>query len=249
MNSDEFITEEVKPGAQKILDEIAGIYNIEPKVMKRMAEIVKISGMKLNVIESLIQISQQCQPFIRTVGWDNCFKLFRGVAQGGGNEFIEKRVRLDARSPKSMDPELYRKINDYFSEVYGQPFRMAMLTTGDQFHTRLFGTTFFVFPKGDFKFLWHEDVEDFNFALNNYRSSEVVKSQITGSSFSTNNTDIVGDLFLNKYVKELDWHTIDMVAAIEYNAEIMIRTKGYWGINANHEDDIPGMTEIMKLAI
>jgi len=247
MKSTEFITEGT---VEEIIAEIAKIYNISDSNMSWMTKIAREAGMKLNVIESLIQISQQCQPFIRQVGWDNCFELYRGIPGVGNYEFIEKRIRLDNRTPKSMDPFLFDEINKYFTEIYGQPFRNAMLTTGDKFHTRLFGETFMVFPKGDFKFLWNENVEDFNFALSNFSSSETVKNKVEGSVWSSKNRDMINQWFIDEFVKEIDWHTIDMKAAIDAKAEIMIRCKDYWGINArDHDKHIPAMTEIMKLAV
>ena len=247
MKSTEFITEGT---VEEIIAEIAKIYNISESNMSWMTKIAREAGMKLNVIESLIQISQQCQPFIRQVGWDKCFELYRGIPGAGMNEFIEKRVRLDSRTPKSMDPYLFDEINKYFTEIYGQPFRNSMLTTGDKFHTRLFGETFMVFPKGDFKFLWNGDVDDFNFAVSNFVSSEEVKSRVEGSVWSSKNRDMINQWFLDDFVKETDWHTIDIKSAIDANAEIMIRCKDYWGINArDHDKHIPAMTEIMKLAV
>jgi len=247
MKSTEFLAE---ASVTEIIAEIAKIYNIESTTMKRMVKIAKSVGMKLNVLESLIQISQQCQPFIRQAGWDKCFELYRGIPGVGNYEFIEKRVRLESRTPKSMDPYLFDEINSYFADMYGHPFRNAMLTTGDKYHTRLFGETFFVFPKGDFKFLWNENVEDFNFALSNFSSSEAVKSKVEGSVWSSKNRDMINQWFIDEFVKETDWHTIDMAAAIDAKAEIMIRCKDYWGINCrDHDNHVPAMTEIMKLAV
>jgi len=247
MKSTEFVTE---ASTKEIIAEIAKIYNIDPATMKKMVAITRKAGLKLNVIEWLIQISQQCQPFIREVGWDKCFELYRGVPGVGNREFIEKRVRLDSRTPKSMDPYLFDEINRYFTEIYGQPFRNAMLTTGDKFHTRLFGETFMVFPKGDFKFLWNENVDDFNFALSNFSTDDNVRNRVEGSVWSSDNRDMINQWFLEEFVKETDWHTIDMGAAIAANAEIMIRCKDYWGINCrDHDKHIPAMTAIMRLAV
>jgi len=246
MNSKEFITE--VQSIDEILDEISKIYNIEFKVMNKMQSIARGAGMKLNVIEPLIQISQQCQSYIQTVGWDNCFDLYRGIPEY--SEFIKKRVRLDNRIPKSMDPYLFEEINKYFTEAYGAPFRNAMLCTGQLSHTRLFGEAYMVFPIGDFKYLWHPEVNDLNFASANFRNSDIVQNNVEGSVWGTKNRDLINDLFLNEYIKKIDWQTTDMSTAVASNVEIMIRTKAYHGVRyKDHKMDIYEMTEIMKLAI
>jgi len=247
MKSTEFLKE--AQSTQSILGEIARLYNIDTDTMDQMVSICRKGKMKLNVIEWLIQISQKCQPFIRGVGWDSCFDLYRGVS-GTYNEFIDKRVRIDNRKPKSMDPFLKDEVNKYFKDMYGEPFRDALLTTGNLNHTAIFGNSYIVFPKGDFKFLWNQGIEDFNFALNAFSSSAELRSQIEGSVWSTKNRDLVSELFLNKIVKNTDWHTIDLKAAIQSRAEIMIRCKGYYGIRyKDHADDVSPMLEIMKLAV
>jgi len=254
MRAQEFITEN---STDSILAEIAKIYKLPIETVMQMKKIAKKGGMQLNVIEWAIQISQKCQPFIRQVGWDNCFKLYRGVNGKSGWDYIDGRVRLEGRTPNSMDPYLHDNINKYFKDMYGAPFRDSMLCTGDPNHASIFGPVFMVFPIGDFKFLWNEKVDDFNFALSAFMNSDRVKNNIEGSAWSSKNRDMINDWFFEEFVKETAWHSIDLNSAIEAQSEVMIRpeqSKQYYGISyrkfgSSNNDYTNTIREIMKLAV
>ena len=250
MKSKEFIVEaELNDMHTRIIDGIAKQYNISPENMEQIVNITQKAGMKLNVIEWLVQIAQRCQPYIKEVGWDYVFKLYRGVMSDVG-EFIQKNVRLEDRKPKAMDPFLYDQINNYFTEHFGAPFRNAMLTTGDSHHTIRFGEVYVVFPRGNFKYLWGEEVDDLNFAYSDFMSSDIVDKNVEGNVWSSNNTDLISDLFMEHYIKKVKWHTTDLKKAIEEEVEIMIRCKQYYGINVRaHQKHFPAMRQIMKLAL
>ena len=250
MKSKEFIIEEeLNAMHTRIINGIAKQYNISPKNMDQIVKITQDAGMKLNVIEWLVQIAQRCQPYIKEVGWDYIFRLYRGVYSDVG-EFIQKNVRLENRKPKSMDPFLYDQINNYFIEKFGAPFRNSMLATGDLHHTIRFGEVYVVFPRGDFKYLWGENVDDFNFAYSDFLASDVVDKNVEGSVWSYDNQDLISDLFMEHFIKKVKWHTTDLKKAIDEEVEIMIRCKQYYGINVReHQEHFPAMKQIMKLAL
>jgi len=238
MKSTEFITEGT-------LQDLANEYNISDENIEKMASIAFNAKLNLTIIRPLIQISQECQPFLRQVGVDNCFNLFRGISNAPSS-IVHKRVRLDKRKTKAMSPKLADNINKYFTDMYGAPFRNAMLCTGDGRHARKFGRLFYVFPVGDFKFLWNEAVDDFNFAFNNFRKSDAMQGvkHPFGADFVEYHTRFL------KYITEIDWHSIDLKSAMHSDAEIMIRCNSYYGINVNQNvDQKDAMIEILKVAI
>ena len=248
MKSTEFVTEGFSKAIIGVFDELSQMFNKDIDTVVEMGILCRTNNVKLTMIETLLHITKECQPYLHQVGLENAFKLFRGVGDTYGDD-INKRVRLDARTPRSMDADLFNAINAYFKEIYGGEFRNSMLSTGDQYHTRLFGRTYAVFPKGDFKFLWSPRVKDFNFAAGDFGKQLRQNGRIEGSSFSSDNRDTVNELFLEEFVKEIDWHSIDLNSAIASEAEIMVRCKSYRGLNWDMFEDYEStLIELLRMA-
>jgi len=245
MKSEEFITEAIQ-SIDEILDTISKIFNIDFDTMDKIQSICRQNGMKLNVIEPLLQIARDCQPFLQEVGTEDCFTLFRGMSNANRKDFITKRVRLDGRTPTAMDKSLYTNINSYFNDKYGSPFRDSLLCTGSARHTKNFGETYAIFPAGNMKFLWHENVEDLNYAISDFKMQ--ARGKVEGSIWGNDNRDTLNKLFMN-HIMKLDWHTTDLPSAIGYKSEIMIRCEQYHGIkyNAGMSHHIEPMIDIIKL--
>ncbi len=248
MRAEEFAGVNFSETVRGVLEELSRMFNKDLGTITKMAVLCKENNLKLTIIEPILNITKDCQPFLHEVGIDNAFNLFRGVSDSYADD-INKRVRLDNRTPKSMDPHLFDNVNKYFTEIYGQPFRNSMLATGDQYHTRLFGRTYAVFPKGNFKFLWNDKVQDFNFSYSNFGRQLQDNDRIEGSMYSSDNRDLIGKLFLEEFVAEVDWHQIDLTSATAADVEIMIRCKSYYGINWDKfQDDEDLMIALLRMA-
>jgi len=169
--------------------------------------------------KNIVQIGKECKPYLSQV--QDPFGLYRGVA-GGAGLVIKKRVRLDDRQPLGMEKRMQVMVNKFFTKKFGAPFRFSMLCTGEQWVAKQFGEVYIIFPIGDFEILWANDVEDLNEHIWHFEESFGDKIEYS---------DIV------QFLGDKDYRTNDIKSAIASGKEIMIRTKGYYGLNL---DDLRG---------
>jgi hypothetical protein len=191
-------------------------------------------------INFALEVKRDCQPFLQQckAGGSDPFILYRGV--NDETFTIDKTVRLTDRRPLNMDPLLHQKINAYMEDHFGHPFRNAMFCTGDIDSAEYGKTTYTVFPKGNFDFLWAIDpmYDDLYTAWHKFRNS-------TTQAFP-NQILIQQDDIADKFLKDADYQTTNIVQAADpvESREIMVWCKEYHGIDANFEY-YDKLTEIM----
>jgi len=176
-------------------------------------------------------IKRDCQPFLDAIKHKPLIKfpLYRGINKAMGEYFIKSNVRLDNRKPMDISPEMHNKINEYFIKEYGDPFRNAIFCTGNQHNAQQYGDPYYIFPIGDFKFIWSFKIHDLYPQL---------KREI-------NNQEVFSDKELINFLDFANYQPDRLTAAADSGHEIMIRCKEYYAINVNSIKGIESYLETL----
>jgi len=176
-------------------------------------------------------IKKNCKPFLEAIDYDILkYKMFRGYTNSNAAT-ISTKIRLDNRKPADMTIELHNLSNDYFQKNLGEPFRNAMFVTGFKDHASKYGTTFLIFPVGEFTFAWSPRVKD-------------LFEAISGNGWRFKH-DLPADEF-NTWMDTKIFQNTDLKAAIKSRNEIMIRGPGYYGINLDYWLNKPVYAKFMR---
>jgi len=241
MKSTEFLNEIINNDSPVVI-EIQNLYNITPETMKGILQIMYRHGVHSGLLEALIIIGQQCKPYLNEVRY-NAFDMFRG--SGSTDSWIEKSVRVTDRRTRHMNTVLKQVLNIYFKKQFGGEFRHALFCTGDVRVTGLFGNAYYIFPKGEYTYLWSPKVDDLNYEFGRYRDNELKHDRY---NYSDSESTLYSG-FVNKHLPRQDFKTTDLPQGLYSGHEIMIRCKEYVGIEWKNDDDkrVAGMQQILKL--
>jgi len=189
-----------------------------PKVSDKYKQIASNHGLLMDpelarTMAFMETVKLDSQPYLKEIDYNlRGNQLYRGVINTT-KPFIAKTVRLKNRNPKDTSLDLHNKINGYFQEIYGAPFRNSIHVTSDldqaseyASNTIKTGNVYIIFPVGQFDFLWSPAVSD-----------------MLDSTMSEPWPELV-DKTLSTY------QTTDLIAAIRSGHEIMIRSKEYYGL-------------------
>ncbi len=177
-------------------------------------------------------VRTDCQPYLQAIDYalyDHM--LYRGVINTT-RQYIAKTVRLEDRQPKDIELELHNRINEYFNEKFGAPFRNSMHVTADEpqafeyaeggYNT---GAVYTIFPVGKFDFLWSPKISDMLDAAMGHDLQRY-------GNFGNTERDVTK---LEKYWERFKnealatYQTTDLIGAIKSGNEVMIRCKEYYG--------------------
>jgi len=142
VKANEFITESIN-------DTISDIVN-EYTIPKEYVDFIKY-------------ISENCKPFLEEIDYKIfSFPVYRGIesVQMKKKFMTVQNVRLENRRPKDMPREVHDKLNELFIRKFKEPFRDALFVTGDSYFAEGYGTTYCVFPVGEFSFIWSKNIKD-----------------------------------------------------------------------------------------
>lgn len=201
------------------------------KQSPQQALAVKYS-ISIDNLDSLDLIKRDCQPFLKEVDYDpfDKYPLFRGMQTD--NYFIKKNVNLVDRKPVDMGLMTHDQINKYFTQEYGAPFRDALFATGSFIDAEGYGNAYYIFPIGEFKYLWSSKIGDLYGDMNNI-------SRQTDTPFDQ-----------KALFNFLDWgnyQTTNLKRALNGSSEIMIRCKQYYALEVNSVyDEKEGMIRYLK---
>jgi len=186
----------------------------EPDELKRYIELIK----------------RDCQPYLQQAKpFDSYTQLLRGM--GGRNDnFLKKQIRLENRKPKDIPQELHNRINQYFEQHYGASFRNALFTSSDYIQAENYGNVYYIFPIGDFKFLWSPDIEDLFMMYDEYRPWFRPGSDVPQEE-QDRRTQEAMDEFFKKDILGGKWYNSNLSAGIDSGNEVMIRAKEYYAIS------------------
>jgi len=177
-------------------------------------DIAKKYNLPTNLAKLAISVITDCQPYLHENNNPISTPLYRGVNTSGlfkqKGKIIKKNVRLDDRIPTDSGTDLHNELNKAFNDAFGEPFRNAMFCSGATTIVEYYGDVYVVFPIGNFKYLWSNDVTDVFQAYDDFNTGTTVD-------------------FVEKLV-HCNYRTNNLQAGIKSNNEIMIRCKNYYGI-------------------
>lgn len=150
------------------------------------------------------EIQKKCQPFIEQ---SEGLPIYRGY---GGNMLARKReieVRKDRR-PRDSAKISHELMDEYFQEKFGANVRSAgLFATGDKQTAVPYGKVYYVFPVGDFKFVWGElNGKPINDSLG---ISSDIKSAVSGKDKSEHAA------IAKEIMDKITWHTDDLPRIIK----------------------------------
>lgn len=127
--------------------------------MSRLTEVVLASKKRERTIALLSEITKDCKPFLKVMS-NNGNPLWIYSGRVKHDDWYVDKVRTD-RKPRDTHPEIHEDLDDMFRDVFGYPARSAsMFVSGDFGVVAQYGNEYFIFPKGNFKYLWSPDIAD-----------------------------------------------------------------------------------------
>jgi len=176
----------------------------------------------------LAAITKDCQPFLSRLGGKlGDHPLYRGM--NGDNALkglTRKKVRLFDREPMSTARIKHERYNNYFEEMYGEPFRNSLFATGSIEQANYYGAVHAVFPIGEFSWLWSPIIEDM--AID-------IRWPSVGGFVNVPSSQKAVDDVLSRSQYQVD---SNLKGAIESGHEIMIRCDEYYAISKKIFDGI-----------
>jgi hypothetical protein len=109
---------------------------------------------KIDSLDDIINlIKKECKPFLK-------YKqlLYRGM-RSDGSAYGIKKVRTD-RTPLQTNPVIYDLLNSFLKEIGLPPRSEVLFASVARHNTSYYGTSFIIFPRGDFSFAWHTKISD-----------------------------------------------------------------------------------------
>lgn len=190
------------------------------------------SQQREDLIKGVALIKRDCQPYLSQV--QDPMALRRGVSRDydadetGRPIFNKKKAHLTDRRPKA-NSEYHKFVNKYFTSEFGYPFRNAIMTVADQMHSSMFGIDSAVFPIGQFMFLWSSQIKDLNHNVQSMADARGF-SALPDIKFADKEEEA-----LYNGLKNANYQTTDLQAAIESKNEIMIWCKEYYTLDNNSD--------------
>lgn len=178
-------------------------------------------------------VKSDCAPYLKEINYAlSDHMLYRGVVDTT-RKYIAKTVRLEDRKPKDIELELHNRINEYFNEKFGAPFRNSIHVTSHEPQAYEYasggdesGSVYIIFPVGNFDFLWSPKISDMLDAAMGHDLQRY-------GNYGNTERDVTK---LKKYWERFKnealatYQTTDLIAAINSEHEVMIRCKEYYGI-------------------
>jgi hypothetical protein len=105
-------------------------------------------------------LDKKCKPFIKELK-NARYLLMRGVQDSKVPQFITiRQVRKDRR-PRVINSELHDMLGKVSNEKFGWNTRtQGLFTTKSRQNASVWGKSIIVFPIGNFKYVWNNDVSD-----------------------------------------------------------------------------------------
>lgn len=157
------------------------------------------------------KIKEKCGPFLRQSGGQ---PLYRGYGIAPGYRVREVPIRKDRR-PRDTSPLVHSLMDDYFDERFGMRVRsQGLFTIGNPSKTDQYGYPYFVFPVGDFRFIWGElegrPVQD------TLMLSNMIKDRTRTAPASE------APAIVKEVLDSVEWRTTGLEDAIRSGAEVVI---------------------------
>lgn len=183
-------------------------------------------------LEEAVKIfHDNCKPFQKEIGFNNSFD-FEPFYRGMKNKpnILIGSVRTD-RKPMNTPLPIHEFMDNWFYKKFGVKFRSnAMFTIKDKPNAKFFGDVYIVFPIGEFKYCYSNDVFD----LYDLIISKI--QQYTDINATDINTFLSDKQHLKTVIDIVEKILIDSnyvdsnLKALSVNSEIMINCKSYLAI-------------------
>lgn len=110
--------------------------------------------------EGLIQVYENCKPFLQEAKGNPIYSGRRSKTGRGDDRLFVGTIRKDRR-PKDTPLKYHILLNKLFVEEFGWRARTESLFCTKQIRTaRYFGTPYYIFPIGDFDYIWNANTTD-----------------------------------------------------------------------------------------
>ncbi len=194
-------------------------------------------NIKVSHAQAAEMIFRDCQPFLKEIdyrgrdanGLDNNLYLYRGMngEAVGSYPFLKNEVYHD-RKPRDMPIEYHKALDSYLYKKFGIKFRSnAIFVTGELGRAQSYGTVHMIFPIGEFKFIWEENIGDIWEDMVFSKHFLDVYPKYVPPSGSEDPVDIFSHMLkIEDYYKDTDLET-----AILSGNEIMINCKNYYAVS------------------
>lgn len=193
----------------------------------------------------ITNIINDCRPYIKEIikNSDSGHLPMLYSGRKRDTDWFEQSV-INGRTPKDMNPEVHKDLDNEFLKQYGWRARSNVLfCSGDFMVTTEYGKEYMIFPKGQFKFLWNPKIADLFVHLRRFTrnvNTKYKKDNQLLQYFRDELTKEVGDKWeeseaLERYhifIKNLvnGYKSTNLVEALDSRHELMVNCKKYYAV-------------------
>lgn len=160
------------------------------------------------------EIQRRCGPFLEQAKGRPLYRGYTGAVLNLFKNAREITVRKD-RKPRDAHQVVHGLIDAYFQKKFGVRVRSeGLFATGDEHIARRYGDLHYVFPVGEFKFVWGTYKD--NPVQDTIQWARDIKLRIEVQTRDKHEAST------QEILDQIDWHTTDLVKAIESGAEIAL---------------------------
>ena len=131
------------------------------------------SGKKMFQLQ-IRDVVKDCQPFLKDILKPKHW-MFMYSGRQMGRDMVERPVRKD-RKPTDTNRQIHDDLDAEFTKQFGYPARSnSIFCTGDEGDAGEYGTKYMIFPQGNYKTLYSEDIGDLYVYLSRLAGSHSVQ--------------------------------------------------------------------------
>ena len=189
-------------------------------------------------------VIRDCSPFLRQIDYNLLeYPLMRGLSKP--TVFAKIQANLSDRKPTGTSNNFHTEANKWFTTHYGHPYRNGVFTTGDPRVASSYGYLYYVFPIGDFDFLWSPAIHDLYEDLTGYfdhgedprelwaktykkLTGNEIDSEAPDSAEEIEKTVSLTDVLDYIDSKLAPFNDTDLKSGIKARTEIMLWVKNYY---------------------
>lgn len=161
------------------------------------------------------EIRTKCRPFLDETDQP----LYRGIWMMDAARLMggkEIQVRKD-RKPRDSDPHASKLMDDWFEKHYGiRPRGQGLFCSGKVGEAKVYGTPTYVFPVGNFKYIWGVEAQD----RDPLRDSLVLSNTIIDRMKVRPAAE--APQIVDEIMNKVDWYNDALEDAQDTNAEIVV---------------------------
>lgn len=175
------------------------------------------------------RVLNNCQPIIQEVGGIQNYSLFRGMDQSALFYYAPTRKDRESRDTRE---EIHHAMDQWFEENFGIKYRSnAIIATGGLGQSKIYGTPYMIFPEGQIKYLWSDQLRDIGAGIESRVHQTTLRHRKSPPTYKVilNGTKRVMD--------QITWQTNDLHQMMGDEREVMISAPAYYAANVKHIDE------------